>query len=52
MYKYNSETYFEFGYEPNMKMVLSGWEWEIKTYLFNTISIIWYYKKMIRNGTK
>lgn len=45
MIKVNPTTYIELFKEfPNMEMVLSGWEYEVRYFLFSFISIIIYKK--------
>jgi len=49
MIKLNSTTYIElFKDYPNMNMELSGWEWNVKWYLFNTFPIIFYIKNLYK----
>lgn len=49
MIKINPTTYVElFKDYPDMRMELSGWDWEIKYYLFGLVSIVKYTKKLFR----
>jgi hypothetical protein len=49
MIKINPEKYCEiFKDWPNHDMVLSGWEFNIKYYLFGLIPVIIYTKKLIK----
>lgn len=45
MFKLTHEKYFEFGFTPDVSMILSGWEPECKLFL-GIIPIIIYFKPM------
>jgi hypothetical protein len=44
MIKINSNKYIQFSETPDLQMLLSGWEWELRYYFFCMISVIIYTK--------